>query len=119
MDASLLLFERVVVAASPVILDFISTRDARSLRLTSRLFSEVTTAHRWDDASTKIECSVFKWRVCFPRARTAALRRYSTLTDADFVALAGLRRVMLAECRNIMDAHFVHFWGIHNLDNVE
>ena len=49
-----LLFERVVVGTSPVILAFISTRDAYSLRLTSQLFVEVVTAHRWDDAVTPI-----------------------------------------------------------------
>ena len=49
-----LLFERVVVGTSPVILAFISTRYAYSLRLTSQLFVEVVTAHHWDDAVTPI-----------------------------------------------------------------
>ena len=63
-----LLFESVVVATSPVFLDFISTRDANALRLTSSLFLEVVTGHRWDDIKTEIGDSVAVWRKGFPRA---------------------------------------------------
>ena len=40
------------------------------MRLTSNLFLEVVTAHRWSDMSTKIGVTLTKWRQCFRLGRT-------------------------------------------------
>ena len=101
MDTTTLLFDRVVVATCPVILTFFSTRDANSLRLTSRLFHEVVTAHRWDDTAPEL-FSVKKWRYCFPRA-------------IEYAALVGLRRVSV-KCEHVSDRHFAYLRGIHALN---
>ena len=119
-----LLFERVIVATSPAIFAFISTRDASSLRLTSRLFLEMVTD--WDDATTSIGVSVIRWRKCFPRAVGASLLCFTFRADKEFAALVGLHRVsfrgnspgiiFFGPCDRILDQHFVNIQGVQSLN---
>ena len=109
------LFERVVIATSPVTFSFVSSRDARTLRSTSRLFVEAVTAHRWNDTTTVI-VDVTTWRECFPRAVGAILRSDVFRAGEAFCALAGIRRLIAPACQHLADAAFVHMRGIHTLN---
>jgi hypothetical protein len=50
---------------------FLTTRDARALRLVSRMCREDVAAARWLDMETRITGSLAAWRACFPGARAA------------------------------------------------
>ena len=66
-----LLFEHVIVATSPVVLAFFSTRDVNALRLTSRLFHEVVSAHRRDESRTTRR----QWLYLQQSGKTASLEQ--------------------------------------------
>ena len=71
---------------------FLSTRDARALRLVCRLCCADVAAARWLDVETRIDGSIAAWRMCFPGARGANVVGRRDLADADF-AQFGVRRV--------------------------
>jgi hypothetical protein len=118
--------ETLLSEVGPVLLRFVSTRDACALRLVCREFLAAVTEHPWDDRRTVIPGSIGAWRTCFPRARCAnvqewnfdeeAEKRSAPVVDADFVHFVGLRELYMAGCVDVTDAAFVHLRGIHTLD---
>jgi hypothetical protein len=107
-----------------VLLRFFNTREACTLRLVCREFVEAVRVQQWEDRDTVITGSVAAWRACFSRARCANVRifdhhyggRATSVVDADFIHLEGLRELNMAGCEAVTDAAFVHLHGIHTLD---
>jgi hypothetical protein len=109
-----------------VLLKLFSTREACVLRLVCREFVEAVRRQQWEDRETVIKGSIAAWRACFPRARCANVamrflyddsgKRNTPVLDADFVHFEGLRELNMAGCRAITDAAFAHLRGIHTLD---
>jgi hypothetical protein len=110
-----------------VLLRFFDTREACTLRLICREFTEAVGRQQWEDGDTVILGSIAAWRACFPRARCANMRMWKLLSDtgsvrtnpvhdADFVHFEGLRELNMAGCRAVTDAAFAHLRGIHTLD---
>ena len=97
---------------------FLTPRDARALRLVSRLCCADVAAARWLDAGTPITGSLAAWRACFPGARAANVGGRADLTDADFAHLAGVRTLNMEGCTGITNAGLAHLGGIHTL-NIE
>ena len=95
---------------------FLSTCDARALRLVCRLCCADVAAERWIDAETRITGSLAAWRACFPGARAANVSGRADLTDADFAHLAGVKTLNMQWCHGITDAGLAHLRGIHTLD---
>ena len=95
---------------------FLSTRDARALRLVCRLCCADVAAARWLDVETHITGSLAAWRACFPGARAANVDWRADLTDADFAQLAGVKKLNMFRCTRITDAGLAHLTGIHTLD---
>ena len=130
IDDAAELFEHAVFATSPVLLSFFSTRDANSLRLTSRLLLEVVTNAAWNDKATLIIVGeVQKWRACFPRALAAnygyGAPRASVYegsldtglrSDDDFRYLREIQSLFMSWCSSITDNAFEYLHGIHTLD---
>jgi hypothetical protein len=118
--------ETLLSEVGPVLLRFVSTRDACALRLVCREFLAAVTEHPWEDRRTVIKGSIGAWRACFPRARCANVRKWAghgdgvkraaPVVDADFVHFEGLWELYMAGCWNVTDAAFVHLRGIHTLD---
>jgi hypothetical protein len=119
--------ETILSEVGVVLLRLFDTREACVLRLVCRKFVEAVAQQRWEDRDTVIQGSIGAWRRCFPRARCANLRRVksstetgqvrrSPLMDADFVHFEGLRELNMAGCMAVTDAAFVHLRGIHTLD---
>ena len=117
--------ETLLSEVGPVLLRFVSTRDACALRLVCREFLAAVSEHPWEDRDTVIQGSIGAWRACFPRARCANMQRYDEdgeetrtlpVVDADFVHFEGLRELYMAGCTDVTDAAFVHLRGIHTLD---
>jgi hypothetical protein len=107
---------------------FLSTREARALRLVSRECLDAVKAARWRDESTPITGPLASWRACFPGAIAAHVRRvdygkmldvggefYRIITEAALAHLAGIRTVVMRGCR-ISDAGLARLKGIHTLD---
>ena len=94
---------------------FLTTRDARALRLVCRLCCADVAAARWLDAETRITGSLAAWRACFPGARAANVAGRHDLRDADFAHLAGVKTLNMHECTGITDAGLAHLRGIHTL----
>ena len=97
------------------------TRAATALRGTCRGARDAVAAHRWHDTATRVVWPG-RWRAAFPAATAANVRRWdddppSTLTDADFVHLRGLRALDMSGCSqaSITDGAFAHLAGIHTL----
>ena len=101
------------------IFGFLSTRDARALRLVCRLCCADVAAARWHDEKTAISGSLAAWRACFPDARAANVAGRVDLRDEDFVRLAGLKALNMRWCTGITDAGLAHLTGIHTLDMSE
>ena len=108
-----------------VLLPLFTTRDACALRLVCREFLAAVTEHPWEDGETAIKGSIAAWRACFPRARCANVGRgtftdgevrSAPVVDADFVHFEGLRELNMFECQAVTDAAFVHLRGIHSLE---
>ena len=109
-----------------VILGYLWQDEALSLRAASRACREAVAEHPWEDLKCDIYdlprstiCdSVAAWRRCFPHARAASISYNQTVTDADFVHLAGIRKLSMRNCDQdtISDAAFVHLAGIHTLN---
>ena len=94
---------------------FLTTRDARALRLVCHLCCTDVTAARWLDMETRITGSLAAWRACVPGARTANVEGRRNLTDADFAHLAGVKTLKMGQCSRITDAGLEHLRGIHML----
>jgi hypothetical protein len=107
-----------------VLLRFFDTREACTLRLVCREFTEAVRVQQWEDSKTVIHGSIAAWRACFPRARCANVRewtdgetaRTTPVEDSDFVHFEGLRELNMAGCDAITAAAFVHLRGIHTLN---
>jgi hypothetical protein len=117
--------ETLLSEVGPVLLRFVSTRDACALRLVCREFLAAVTGHPWEDRDTAIKGSIRAWRACFPRACCANVQKWAfnggetraaPVVDADFVHFEGLRELYMARCRDVTDAAFVHLRGILTLD---
>ena len=120
--------ETLLSEVGPVLLRFVSTRDACALRLVCREFLAAVTEHPWEDRRTAIRGSIRAWRACFPHARCANVQqnvygyptcgewRVAPVVDADFVHFEGLQELYMAGCRGVTDAAFVHLRGIRTLD---
>jgi hypothetical protein len=110
-----------------VLLKYFDTREACALRLVCREFVEAVGRQQWEDRETVIKGSIAAWRACFPRARCAnvkkiqflsikEIKRSAPVVDADFVHFEGLRELDMAGCTDVTDAAFAHLRGIHTLD---
>ena len=69
--------------------------------------------------ATWITGSVAAWRASFPHAKEAnfygGYRRRSPIVDADFVHFEGLQELDMSYCRQVTDTAFVHLKGIRKL----
>ncbi len=109
-----------------VLLKMFDTREACMLRLVCREFVKAVGQQQWEDRETVIKGSIAAWRACFPRARCANVatrypwqttgKRSTSVSDADFVHLEGLRELHMSGCRAVTDTAFAHLRGIHTLD---
>ena len=95
---------------------FLTTREARALRLVSHECREAVAAARWHDAGTLIGGSLKAWRACFPGAVAANVGWRWDVTDADFEHLVGVKVVAMWNCAGITDTGLAHLRGIHTLD---
>ena len=100
-----------------------STREACTLRLVCKDFTQAVREYQWWDRETVIKGEIRLWRACFPRARVANVsshpfpaNRRARVVDADFVHFVGLRELNMSWCFEVTDAAFVHLAGIHTLD---
>ena len=117
---------RTLLAECPgALLQFFSTRRACALRLVCREALAAVAAHPWEDRETVIQGSIGGWRACFPRARCANVRLYdwhggvvrrAPVVDADFVHFVGLWELDMVRCRAVTDAALVHLRGIRVLN---
>ena len=98
------------------IFGFLTTREARALRLVCHLCCADVAAARWHDEETRISGPLAAWRACFPNARAANVAGRADLQDADFARLAGLKALNMSGCTGITDAGLAHLVGIHSLD---
>jgi hypothetical protein len=106
-----------------VLLPMFSTREACTLRLLCREFTQAVREYQWEDKDTLIKGEIRLWRACFPRARAANVCSYLgpryrrvPVVDADFVHFVGLRELNMAGCKEVTDAAFAHLAGIHTLN---
>jgi hypothetical protein len=72
------------------IFGFLSTREARPLRLVSRVLCADVRNARWYDRGTVITGDLRMWRACFSDARCANVAGRVDLRDADMVHLSGV-----------------------------
>ena len=98
------------------IFGFLSTREARSLRLVSHVLCADVRNARWYDRDTVIRGDLRKWRACFSDARCANVSGRWDLTDADLVHLCGVEEVNLSWCAQITDAGLAHLRGVRILN---
>ena len=100
------------------IFGFLSTREARPLRLVSHVLCADVRNARWYDRDTVITGELRKWRACFSDARCANVSKRRDLVDADLVHLSGVEEVNLSGCTQITDAGLAHLRGVRVL-NIE
>ena len=100
------------------IFGYMSTREARPLRLVSRVLCEDVRNARWYDRDTVITGELRKWRACFSDARCANASERRDLVDADLVHLSGVEEVNLSGCTQITDAGLAHLRGVRVLNIV-
>ena len=98
------------------IFGFLSTREARPLRLVSSVLCADVRNARWYDRDTVITGDLRKWRACFSKARCANVSGREDLTDADLVHLRGVEEVNLRDCTQITDAGLAHLRGVRVLN---
>ena len=119
--------DRTLLAECPsALLEFFSTPAACALRLVCREFQAAVAAQPWEDMETIIRGSIGGWRASFPRARCAnvsmlagggvGMARRTPVVDADFVHFEGLWELDMSGCRAVTDAAFVHLRGIRVLN---
>ena len=100
------------------IFGFLTTREARPLRLVSRVLCADVRNARWYDRDTVITGDLRKWRACFSDARCANVSERRDLVDADLVHLSGVEEVNLSGCTQITDAGLAHLRGVRVLNIV-
>ena len=98
------------------IFGFLTTREARPLRLVSGILCADVRNARWYDRDTVITGDLRKWRACFSGARCANVSGREDLTDADLVHLSGVEEVNLCGCALITDAGLAHLRGVRVLN---
>ena len=108
------------------LLQFFDTPQACALRLVCRELQAAVAAYPWEDRDTVILGSIGGWRACFPRARCANVSmigwrgddvvRHTPVMDADFVHFVGLWELNMRACRVVTDAAFAHLRGIRVLE---
>ena len=98
------------------IFGLLSTREARPLRLVSRVLCADVRNARWYDRATVITGVLRAWRACFSDARCANVSEREDLTDADLVHLSGVEEVNLRGCAQITDAGLAHLRGVRVLN---
>ena len=98
------------------IFGYMSTREARPLRLVSRVLCEDVRNARWYDRDTVITGDLRAWRACFSDARCANVSGRRDLVDADLVHLSGVEEVNLRGCMQITDAGLAHLRGVRVLN---
>jgi hypothetical protein len=104
------------------ILCYLTTRDARAIRATSKELRAAVAAFPWADISTRVTGPLSLWRACVPRARAVNVRGRSDLCDADFAFIRGVRVVDMSgvapagRARGITDAAFAALAGVRELD---
>jgi hypothetical protein len=98
------------------IFGFLSTREARPLRLVSHVLCADVRSARWYDRGTVITGDLRMWRACFSNARCANLAGRVDLRDADMVHLSGVEEVDLRGCAQITDAGLAHLRGVRVLN---
>jgi hypothetical protein len=94
---------------------FLTTREARALRLVSHECREAVAAARWCDTDTRIKGPLAAWRACFPGAVAANVCLRDDLRDADFAHLAGVKELVMWDCPMITGAGLAHLDGIRTL----
>ncbi len=100
------------------IFGFLSTSEARPLRLVSKILCADVKNARWYDRDTVITGDLWKWRACFRDARCANLSGRRDLVNVDLVYLSGVEEVNLSGCAQITDAGLAHLRGVRVL-NIE
>ena len=98
------------------IFGFLSTREARPLRLVSSVLCADVRNARWYDRDTVITSDLRMWRACFSDARCANVSERRDLVDADLVHLSGVEEVNLRGCTQITDAGLAHLRGVRVLN---
>jgi hypothetical protein len=98
------------------IFGFLTTREARPLRLVSGILCADVRNARWYDRDTFITGDLRAWRACFSDPRCANVSGRRDLTDADLVHLRGVEEVNLRDCTQITDAGLVHLRGVRVLN---
>jgi hypothetical protein len=98
------------------IFGFLSTREARPLRLVSRVLGADVQNARWYDRDTVITGELRKWRACFSDARCANVSGRRDLLDADLLHLSGVEEVDLRGCTQITNAGLAHLRGVRVLN---
>ena len=101
------------------------TAATTALRGTCRELRDAVGAHGLHDTRTRIRWPG-RWRAALPAATAGNVscedaygyRFSSSLTDADFVHIRGVRELNMSGCsqETITDAAFAHLAGIHTLD---
>ena len=100
------------------ILSFLSTLDAKQLRIVAKILLGSVRMFPWNDSNTRIKGDLQLWRRCFPRAIAGNISNRRNLTDAVFAHLAGIYTLDMSWCNQagITDAAFAHLAGIHTLN---
>jgi len=80
------------------ILCYLTTYDARALRLVNHESREAVSAFRWKDKKTRITGSLAAWRACFPRAVWANLIDRKKITNDDLMHLANIEILTMYAC---------------------
>ena len=107
------------------VLGFLRQDEALELRAASRACRDAAAEHAWSDFDThglwvgrsRISGSVAAWRACFPYARAVNICGNKNVTDADFVHFEGIHTLGMSGCNQatITDAAFAHLWGLYAL----
>ena len=105
------------------VLGFLWQDEALGLRAASRACRDAVAEHAWGDSDavnggrSRIVGSVAAWRACFPYARAVNICGNKNVTDADFMHFEGIHTLDMGLCNQapITDAAFVHLRGIHTL----
>ena len=94
------------------LLRLLSAADATRFRGVCAEARDAVAAYPWEE-EMRVRGSLRAWRSCFPRATRVDISGRRDLVDADFVHLAGMRRVNMSGCNQetITDGAFV--WADH------
>lgn len=87
-----------LLVAAPMVFDFLSTRDARFLRLADKALRALVAGHPWLDALASSAVSSFlgEWRASFPLASAVCLR-VPTLSKTQLAQLVGVTRLSVVD----------------------